>query len=447
LKKQRIKDNFLFHYFILSLTMTTLIAIVLSTVLVKQMKNHMILSHSYFYQAYIKAIPNNYSEILPFFSIKSGTKEKIQDGHPSDLEAHESEAHPDNEWAHFQNDLLQYPAVVQLRIFNNSNEIIWHYGAHQENQDPVSIDTIRTLLIKNPITYQIKSTKPDFIIHYYIPLFINGEMMGIVEVSDQEPKFGANLVKNRNSIVSLILLSGLVFFVSLFYLFFRGYTNQRKSLERLDQSQSLTIHTMSRLAELRDNNTGAHIQRTSLYCKALCSALKTNLEYKSYITKEYIEDLVRSAPLHDIGKVGIPDHILQKPGKLTAEEFEIIKSHPKLGAEVLKVAIESLGFQSFFEIGYQIVLSHHENWDGSGYPNGLVQKEIPLSARIMAIADVYDALTTTRPYKNAFSHEKAMSVILEESGNKFDPIIVEALIQISDEFKLISESNSASIEE
>jgi len=234
------------------------------------------------------------------------------------------------------------------------------------------------------------------------------------------------------SLISIVLM------VLLIIVFLAVFQKLRTTIINLDKSQDMTIHSMSMLAELKDNETGTHITRTRIYCRLLSEELNRSSSYKKYLTKTYINDLEKSAPLHDVGKVGIPDSILHKPGKLTAEEFEVIKSHPVLGANVLHEAMESHQFQSYFTIGVQLVRHHHERWDGTGYPDGLKGYQIPLSARIMAIADVYDALRSTRPYKESFSHEKSISIIKEGSGTHFEPELVSALLRKEKDFKAVS---------
>jgi HD-GYP domain-containing protein (c-di-GMP phosphodiesterase class II) len=234
------------------------------------------------------------------------------------------------------------------------------------------------------------------------------------------------------SLLSFILIIILAFvFLLMIFKFKLIITEQNKN-------QDITIHSMSILAELKDNETGAHIIRTKKYCRILAEELSRHPLYKKYLTKTYIEDLERSAPLHDIGKVGIPDYILLKPGKLTAEEFEVIKTHTVMGAKVLKDAMSKLYYSSYFTIGIQLVLHHHEKWDGTGYPDKLEGEDIPLSARIMAIADVYDALRSSRPYKKGFSHEKAVEIILEGSGTHFEPDLVDVFMEQQDKFEEIA---------
>lgn len=204
--------------------------------------------------------------------------------------------------------------------------------------------------------------------------------------------------------------------------------------------QDVTIRAMASLAETRDNETGNHIQRTQHYVKALALRLKNHPRFSDELTDAAIEMIYKSAPLHDIGKVGIPDRILLKPGKLTAEEFEIMKRHPALGLEaIVKAESETSQSNPFFRYAKEIAYSHQEKWDGSGYPQGLVGNTIPLSARLMAVADVYDALISVRVYKSAFSHEEAVRIIFEGRGSHFDPDLVDTFMELSEEFRAIAQ--------
>lgn len=205
-------------------------------------------------------------------------------------------------------------------------------------------------------------------------------------------------------------------------------------------SQEISIMAMAALAETRDNETGKHILRTKLYIKILAEKHAENPKYKDILDKDAIYWITTSAPLHDIGKVGIPDHILKKPAKLTDEEFDIMKSHTTIGREAIERA-ESMvdGRATFLIAAKEIVYSHHEKWNGSGYPLGLKGDDIPISARLMALADSYDAICAKRVYKDAIDHEKATEIIIKDSGSHFDPDIVETFLLIKDKFKEISE--------
>ena len=196
--------------------------------------------------------------------------------------------------------------------------------------------------------------------------------------------------------------------------------------QELDETRDAIMLALAKLAEHRDPETGAHIERVQEYCRLLCETLATMPKYADVIDRAFIENIVRSSPLHDIGKVGVPDHILLKPGKLTHEEFEIMKQHVHIGSNTIKALIQKGQSQAFLEMGMQIALSHHEKSNGQGYPYGLKGEEIPLPARIMAVADVYDALTSERVYKTAMPHEQATSIIIKEAGVHFDPDVVTA---------------------
>jgi putative two-component system response regulator len=204
--------------------------------------------------------------------------------------------------------------------------------------------------------------------------------------------------------------------------------------------QDTTIMAMGSLAETRDNETGNHIRRTQHYVRVLADKLKVNPAFAKELDEHTIELLFKSAPLHDIGKVGIPDGILLKPGKLTPEEFEIMKTHTTLGRDAILAAEKNLHApSSFLRYAREIAYSHQEKWDGSGYPEGLVGPLIPLSARLMAVADVYDALISKRVYKPPFPHEKAVEIIREGRGKHFDPEIVDAFAEVTGEFRKIAE--------
>lgn len=207
-------------------------------------------------------------------------------------------------------------------------------------------------------------------------------------------------------------------------------------------TRDVTIQSMMSLLEVRDIESGQHIKRSQLYMKSICEYLADHGPYQSLMTKERIENIYRTAPLHDIGKVGIPDQILLKPGKLTNDEFNIMKQHTTYAIQAFSTVDDRLGDTNFLNIAKEIAGSHHEKWDGSGYPYGLKGMSIPLTGRVMAIADVYDALVSKRIYKEAFTHEKARQIITESSNTHFDPAIVDAFVDLEDEFRLIKVNNT-----
>ncbi|GAK60781.1 AmtB protein [Candidatus Vecturithrix granuli] len=209
-------------------------------------------------------------------------------------------------------------------------------------------------------------------------------------------------------------------------------------MRELILTQGITIESMANLTEYRDPETGGHIQRTRRYVKLLAEHIKQHDKYKHFLSDANIDMLYKSAPLHDIGKVGIPDHILLKPGPLTREEFEIMKTHTVIGRDVLESAIRKLGKKSFLTIAAEIAYSHQEKWDGSGYPQGLKGEAIPISGRLMALADVYDTLISKRVYKSPFPHALAVEIIKKGRGTHFDPDMVDAFLEIHEQFRNIA---------
>ena len=200
--------------------------------------------------------------------------------------------------------------------------------------------------------------------------------------------------------------------------------------------QDVTILALASLAETRDTDTGNHIRRTQYYVRALAQQLRQHPRFARYLTEANITMLFKSAPLHDIGKVGIPDRILLKPGNFEPHELEIMKSHTTLGFEAIEHAEKALGITvDFLRTAKEIALSHQEKWDGSGYPQGLVGDAIPISARLMALADVYDALISRRVYKAGMSHAQAVEIILAGRATHFDPDVVDAFVAVQDEFQ------------
>jgi putative two-component system response regulator len=210
---------------------------------------------------------------------------------------------------------------------------------------------------------------------------------------------------------------------------------------QLSAIQDVTIRAMASLAETRDNETGSHIRRTQSYVKLLAEQLRDHPRFRDFCTPANIDNLFKSAPLHDIGKVGIPDHVLLKPGKLTADEFEVIKDHPRIGRDAIERALADLGDEDaqFLQVAQDIAYGHHEKWDGSGYPQGIGGDDIPIPARLMALADVYDALISRRVYKPAMPHEEAAAIIAQGRTTHFDPDVVDAFLAIDAQFHQVAQ--------
>jgi len=271
--------------------------------------------------------------------------------------------------------------------------------------------------------------KKQGVVHAAISALLIGPFMPLnVELNISQPSI--------NWILRLIIYVTIAFVIG----FFSDYNRQefeksRKKDKEIFEAQMATIYSLVKLSESRDHDTGAHVERVAVFCELLARHLQSIPKYKDYINEDYISNLSKASPLHDIGKVGIPDEILLKPGKLSEEEFEIMKNHTTIGANTLKEVKKRYPDNKFLELGINITLFHHERWDGTGYPHGISKEEIPLSARIMAIADAYEALRSKRVYKDAYTHEESLEIIKQGAGTFFDPEMVDILIQNQAEFK------------
>ena len=217
----------------------------------------------------------------------------------------------------------------------------------------------------------------------------------------------------------------------------------REKTKEVLNLQNAVLTTVADLVEFRDKLTGGHVTRTTLYLKELAEEMVREEVYSDIVSKWDMDFFLASAQLHDVGKIGITDLILNKPGKLTPEEFEIMKTHVTVGVDAIEKIMKNTEEHAFLRHALLITGTHHEKWDGSGYPVGLKGKSIPLEGRLMAIADVYDALIAERPYKKAFTHEEACKIIIESSGTHFDPELVKVFEKIEPEFKRIASENQA----
>lgn len=253
--------------------------------------------------------------------------------------------------------------------------------------------------------------------------------------------------KPFNWIIRMVYFLILSFVVGYFADYYKKEFEKNSRIEKeISESHLATIYALAKLSESRDDETGTHIERVSELCRILTEKLSHHPKYSGYINSNYIDNIYIASTLHDIGKVGIPDNILLKPGRLTPEEFEIIKKHTTIGSSILAKIQEKYPSNTFLSLGYNIVHYHHEKWDGSGYPTGKCKEDIPLSARIMALVDVYDSLRSKRVYKEAYSHETSLDIILQGRGTHFDPDIVDVFIEnealFGDTYDRITENTS-----
>ncbi len=253
--------------------------------------------------------------------------------------------------------------------------------------------------------------------------------------------FSQLLLANTGIVISPalpVMMALIAFLVLALIKYAREFLHAKQMGLLVARTQEGIIGSFCSMSEYRDPETGAHIKRTQEYIRVLARHLQYHPKFKDVLTDVTIELLYKAAPLHDIGKIGIRDHILLKNGQLTDIEFGIMQSHPQIGADIIQSVAAQIGWNPFMQISHQICLSHQEKWDGSGYPQGLAGEAIPFPARFMALADVYDALISKRVYKPAFSHNKAVSLIREGKNKHFDPLIVEAFEAVNEQFRDIA---------
>ena len=238
-----------------------------------------------------------------------------------------------------------------------------------------------------------------------------------------------------------ILISSLVPAFSLIAL----YINiEDPVLRRMENYNSEIVTSFATLVESRDSSTGSHVKRTKSYVKILLDEIKTNSLYSSIMTKDFEDKMMNAAPMHDIGKISIPDTILQKPGKLTDEEYSVMKKHSVLGGEIIQEIFKDMDDKEFLNIAYDVTRYHHEKWNGNGYPEGLVGKEIPFSARIMAIADVFDAISAKRCYRDAMPLDKCFAIIKEGKGVDFDPVLTDLFLNAKEKVEKVCKESRES---
>jgi putative two-component system response regulator len=206
-------------------------------------------------------------------------------------------------------------------------------------------------------------------------------------------------------------------------------------VKKISESQMATIFALAKLAENRDTDTGEHLERVQEYCRVLAVGLQESSCYSRSVTDDFVTNICQASPLHDIGKVAIPDRVLLKPGRLTAEEFEVMKAHALIGAQTLMAVLARYSDNAFVRMGIEIAKSHHERWDGRGYPEGLAREDIPLAARLVAVADVYDAFRSDRCYRNGLDHETTRRIILEGRATQFDPVITDKFLELEATFR------------
>lgn len=329
-----------------------------------------------------------------------------------------------------------------VRIFNEKADCITKH---------VLIFSYLLTVIIAIIVYLLGGTSKVYANLMYIPITIiassNGKKHAVINAIISAVLIGpimplevqSNTMQEPiNWIVRLLIYVIIAFVIGYFADHYKNeYEKNIKEEKEMAELQRATIFALVKLSETRDNLTGAHVERVAVLCKFLTRKLRKQSKYKDNIDDEFIDNIYKASSLHDIGKISIPDSILLKPGKLTPEEFDIMKTHTTIGANTLSEFKNKYTKNKTLDLAINIANYHHEKWDGTGYSHGLSGEKIPLSARIMAFIDVYDALRSKRVYKEAYSHEKSIEIIKQGKGTHFDPIIVDAFLDNEAEIRNI----------
>jgi HD-GYP domain-containing protein (c-di-GMP phosphodiesterase class II) len=424
----RIRGNIILQYSAATFVIVTLISVALGITLTRRLEEYQIRSHVRLYQEVARLILKEDAEAFALFA--SNTPEAVT-------------AHLESMFR----ELLSLGNIFRVKIWGRDGTILWsdqseligkkfpdNDGFQEAMHGSVAWENARLEKAEN-----IEEKDRGVTLEIYTPVFTPGGVAGVVELYEADHDLFAQIERNTLFTWALVVVSGALLWLLLFVIFLRAYRAQIRTHRELVETQDVTIFALAFQAELRDMQTGKHLERTAIYVRVLGEELAGLPQYRAYLTPTYLADLEKSAPLHDIGKVGVPDSILLKPGKLTTEERREIEKHCEYGARVLQIAEKKLQFQSFLNIAIQLILFHHEKWDGTGYPHGVKGDAIPLSGRIMAVADVYDALRTERPYKKAIPHQECRVMIEALRGTHFDPVLVDAFLGREGEFRRISE--------
>ncbi|BCR03408.1 hypothetical protein DESUT3_04770 [Desulfuromonas versatilis] len=421
-------DNILIRYTLISFAVVLGFSLSLGILVSRQITDHIIQSHIRIFPLVVNAIARNNPSVKQFFLAPPGTTV------PEDVQR-------------FLDELHRLETVFRVKLWGADAVVHWSDNAELIGRKFDDNNHYRSALLGEVVAeVEILNKEENLseqghgsVLEIYIPVEFGGEPLGVVELYESDHALFRQIGHSVGTTWWLIGAAGATLYALLFLTYYRAHVRQKWANAELLETQNVTISALAHQAEIRDLETGLHLDRTSRYVQILAAELRGCTDFKALLTPGYISALVKSTPLHDIGKVGIPDHILRKPGSLSPEEFGEIQKHCENGAAILRRAEKKLSSRSFLSLAIDLVLYHHEKWDGTGYPHGLKEEQIPLAARIMALADVYDALRSPRYYKAALSHARCLEIIRQERGVHFDPRVVDAFLARHDEFRQVSE--------
>lgn len=423
----RLRDNVLLQYTVATLVVILLFSAVLGQSLIKLTSDLQIKQHLDLYPQISKQLLSHHPDAVSVLA-----NNQYQQG-ASALQG-------------LVDDLLQFENIFRVKLWGQQATVLWSddptiIGKQFPNNDEF-FDAWQGNVgysVSTPENEEQQSESDHkLMLEVYSPIVYQGQVVGVLEIYEATDFLFAEISRSMQLVWWAVGSFGLLVYVALFIIFYQAHMRQQRLIQDLNKTQDLTILALASVTETRDKETGRHILRTGRYMALLANDLRHHPRFKHSLSRQAIETLVKSCPLHDIGKVGVPDHILLKPGALTPEEFEEIMRHPEYGRDALTVAERERGANAFLEVAKEIAYSHHEKWDGSGYPLGLRGDGIPLSGRLMALADVYDALISERVYKPAFPHQQAVQIIEEGRGQHFDPDIVDAFMRLEKQFEQIA---------
>ncbi len=421
-------DNILIHYTLIIFAVVLGFSLALGALISRQITDHIIQSHIRIFPLAVNAITRNNPSVKTFFRSPPGT------AMPEDVQRFLDELHKLE--TVFRVKLWGADATV---IWSDIGELIGQKFDHNENYWSAMLGGVRAEVDIPDQEENRTEQGHGNVLEIYIPVEFGGEQLGVVELYESDKALFQQIGQSISTAWWMIAAAGSALYLLLFLTFYRAYVRQKRASAELIETQNVTISALAHQAEIYDLETGLHLDRTSRYVQILTAELRHCAAFRPVLTPAYVAALVKSTPLHDIGKVGVSDSILRKPGRLTAEEFAEIQKHCEYGAAILRRAEKKLSFQSFLSLAIDLVLYHHEKWNGKGYPYRLKGDNIPLAARIMALADVYDALRSPRCYKPPFPHDECLEIIRRERGAHFDPRVVDAFLARQAEFSRISE--------
>ena len=414
----RRRDNIIVQFTCITFVVVCAVTIALAVMLSRQMAEQTIRIHIDLFPKFVRQLADDHPVIFNFL------------GRPP-----AAELSPEME--HFVANIKAIGPIFRIKIWAPDGTILWSDEAAiigQRFPDNPEFWTAMAGRVEYALAEPVKSEQCSErgvgnVLEIYTPLVRNGVILGVLELYERADDLFLHIRRHNSFIWKMVAGAGCVLYLLLFSIYYRAYRAQLLARERLLATQDVTISALAFQAELRDRETGLHLDRARAYVQVLAEELQRSATYRAELTHEFIEDLVKATPLHDIGKVGVSDAILCKPGKLTDQEFQEVQRHCEYGATVLHAAQDKLRFKSFLAVAIQIALFHHERWDGQGYPRGLAGEDIPLAGRIMALADMYDALRSRRYYKPPLDHEEARRIIISGRGTQFDPQVVDAFLK------------------